>query len=90
MAENQSPVPNLNDIINEIMNECVHGEEEVHLEPQPETVENEKPEAQPEVEELAEKRRTTRRQEAVGPTEGIEAEGDKDFISVEAKALWNK
>ena len=26
----------------------------------------------------------------MGPTEGIEIEGDKDFINAEAKALWNK
>ena len=90
MAENQSPVPNLNEIINEIMNECVHGEEEVHMEPQPETVENVEPEAQPEIEEPTEERRTARRHEVVSLTEGIETEGDKDFISAEDKALWNK
>ena len=61
MAENQSLVPNLNEMINEIMNECVHGEEEVHLEPQPETVVNAKPEAQPKVEEPAEEERATKR-----------------------------
>ena len=26
----------------------------------------------------------------MGPTKGIEIEGDKSFISAEAKALWNK
>ena len=26
----------------------------------------------------------------MSPTEGMETEGDKDFISVEAQALWNK
>ena len=77
-------------MINEIMNECVHGEEEVHLEPQPETVENAEPEAQPEVEEPIEEERAAKRQRTVGPTEGIEIEDDKDFISAEAKALWNK
>ena len=90
MAENQSPVTNLNEMINEIMNECVHGEEEVHLEPQPETVTNAEPEAQPEVEEPAEEERATKRQRTVGPTEGIETEDDKNFISLEDKALWNK
>ena len=90
MAENQSLVPNLNEMINEIMNECVHGEEEVHLEPQPETVENAEPETQREVEEPAEERKAAKRQRTVGPTEGIEIEGNKDFISTEAKDLWNK
>ena len=61
MEENQSPVLNLNEMINEIMNECVHGEEEVHLEPQPEIVENAEPETQLEVEEPAEERRATKR-----------------------------
>ena len=77
-------------MINEIMNECVHGEEEVHLEPQPETVANAEPEAQPEVEEPAEEERVTKRQRIVRHTEGIETEGNKDFISTEAQALWNK
>ena len=44
MAENQNLVPNLS----EMMNEYDHGEEEVHLEPQPRTVITEEPEAQPE------------------------------------------
>ena len=26
----------------------------------------------------------------MSPTEGIEIEGDKDFISAEAQALWNR
>ena len=43
MAENQNSVLNLNDIINEIMNEYAHEEEEVHLEPQPKTVANAEP-----------------------------------------------
>ena len=90
MAENQSPVPNLNEIINEIMNESVHGEEEVYLEPQPETVANIEPEAQPEVEEPAEEERAAKRQRTVRHTEGIETKGDKDFISAEAQALCNK
>ena len=90
MAEHQSPVPNLNEIINEIMNECVHREEEVHLEPQPETVANTEHEAQPKIEKPAEEERATKRQRTVRHTDGIETEGDKDFISVEAQALWNK
>ena len=90
MAENQNPVLNLNEMINEIMNEYAHEEKEVHLEPQLETIENAEPKAQLEVEEPAEEKRTTRRQGALNPTEGIETEGDKDFISAEAQALWNK
>ena len=44
------------------MNEYVHGEEEVHLEPQPETVIIEEPEAQPEAGELIEEGRKAKRQ----------------------------
>ena len=53
MAENQNLVPNLS----EMMNEYVHGEEEVHLEPQPGTIITEEPEAQPEAREPAEEGR---------------------------------
>ena len=56
-------------MINEIMNEYSHGEEEVHLEPQPKTVANVEPEAQPEVEEPAEEERATKRQRIVRHTE---------------------
>ena len=90
MEENQSHVLNLNDMINEIMNECVHGEEDVYLEPQPETVANVEPEAQLEVEESTEEERATKRHRTVRHTEGIEIEGDKDFIFAKAQALWNK
>ena len=89
MAENQNHVPNLNEMINEIMNEYAHEEEEVHLEPQPETVANEEPEAQPEVEESTEEKRAAKRQRTVRHTEENETEGEKDFISAEAQALWN-
>ena len=61
MAENQNPVSDHNEMINEIMNEYTHEEEEVHLEPQPETIENAEPQAQLEVEEPAKVRRTSRR-----------------------------
>ena len=53
MAENQNLVPNLS----EMMNEYVHGEEEVHLEPQPGTVIIEELEAQLEAGEPAEEGR---------------------------------
>ena len=58
MAENQNLVPNLS----EMMNEHVHGEEEVHLEPQPGTVITEELEAQPEAGEPAEEGRKAKRQ----------------------------
>ena len=57
MAENQNLVPNLS----EMMNEYAHGEEEVHLEPQPGTVIPEEPEAQPEVGEPAKEGRKAKR-----------------------------
>ena len=85
MAENQNPFPNLN----EIMNEYAHEEEEVHLEPQPETVANAKSKSQYEVEELAKEERAAKRQRTVRYTEENEIEGVKDFISTEAQALWN-
>ena len=77
-------------MINEIMNECVYGEEEVYLEPQPKTVANAEPEAQPKVEELAEEERAAKRQRTVRHTKRIETEGNKDFIFAWAQALWNK
>ena len=89
MAENQNPVPNLNEMINEIMNEYAREEEEVHLEPQPETVANAEPKAQAKVEEPAEKERAAKRQRTVRHTKENETEGVKDFISAEAQSLWN-
>ena len=86
MAKNQNLVPNLS----EMMNEYAHGEEEVHLEPQPGTVITEEPEAQPEAGELAEERRKTKRQRLVRHNEEAESEGDKDFLATEAHALWKK
>ena len=53
MEENQNLVPNLS----EMMNEYVHREEEVHLEPQPGTIITEEPEAQPEAGEPVEEGR---------------------------------
>ena len=90
MAENQSLVPNLNEMINEIMNEYAHGEEEVHLEPQLGTVMIEEPEAQLEVGEPDEEGRKAKRQRSVRNNEETNPEGDKDFVSAKAHALWNK
>ena len=54
MADNQNHVLDLNRIINELMSEHCQGVEEVHLEPQSETIRNAEPETQPVVEESAE------------------------------------
>ena len=70
------------------MNKYAHGEEEVHLEPQPGTVMTEEPEAQPEA--GVEKGKKEKRHRSVRHNEEAESEGDKDFVSAEAHALWNK
>ena len=90
MVDNQIPVPDLNRIINELMNEYCHGVEEVHLEPQSETVTNAKQENQPAVEEPAEEERAAKRQKIVRRTEEEETESNKDHVFAEAKDLWNR
>ena len=80
MAENQNLVTNLTELINEY----AHGEEEVHLEPQPGTVITEEPEGQPEVGEPTEEERKAKRQRLVRHNEEAESEGDKGFVSSEA------
>ena len=90
MADNQTPVPDLNRIIDELMSEHCQGVEEVHLEPQSETVTNAEPKTQPAVEELAEEERAAKRQKTVSRTEEEETGSDKDFVSEEAKNLWNR
>ena len=60
MEDNQNPVPDLKRIINELMSKNCQGVEEVHLEPQSETVTNAEPETQPAVEEPAEKERVVK------------------------------
>ena len=40
--------------------------------------------------EPAEEGRKTKRQRSVRHNEEAEPEGDKDFVSIEAHALWNK
>ena len=69
MADNQIPVPDLNRIIDELMSEHRQGVEEVHLEPPTETVMNEEPETQPEMEEPVEEERAAKRQRVVERTE---------------------
>ena len=86
MAENQNLVPDLS----EMMNEYAPGEEEVHLEPQPETVITKEPEAQPEAEQLTEEGRKTKRQRSVRHNEEPKSEDEKTFVSAKAHALWNK
>ena len=86
MVENHNLVPNLS----EMMNEYAYGEEEVHLEPQPGTVITEEPEAHPEAGEPANEGRKAKRQRSVRHNEEAESEGDKDFVSTKAHALWNK
>ena len=90
MADNQNPVPNLNRIINELMNEHCLGVEEVHLEPQSETVTNAEAETQPIVEEPVEEEWAAKRQKTVRRTEEEETKSEKDFVSVEAKDIWNR
>ena len=90
MENNQILVPNLNGIINELMNAYCHGVEEVHLEPQSETVTNAESETQLAIEEPVEEERVAKRQKTVRRIEEEETKSDKDFVSVEAKDLWNR
>ena len=90
MTDNQNHVPDLNRIINELMSEHCQGVEEVHLEPQSETFTNVEPETQPAVEKPVEEERATKRQKIVRCTEEEETLSDKDFVSEEAKDLWNR
>ena len=90
MEDNQNLVSDLNRTINELMSEQCQGMEEVHLEPQSETVTNVEPETQPAVEELVEEERAAKRQKTVRRTEEEETGSDKDFVSEEAKDLWNR
>ena len=64
--------------------------EEVHLEPQSETVTNVEPKTQPAVEEPVEEERVAKRHKTVRRTEKEETRSDKDFVSEEAKDLWNR
>ena len=64
--------------------------EEVHLEPQFETVTNTEPKTQPIVEEPTEEERAAKRQKIVSRTEEEETRRDKYFVFEEAKDLWNR
>ena len=75
MAANQDEMANLNKLIDEIICENVEVVEEVQSENQPEEEVNVEKGNQPEEDELPEREET---------------EEEKDFISEEAKELWNK
>ena len=90
MAENQNDLPDLNGMINEIMNEYASQEEEVHLEPQPKEVTTAEPRNQLGMEEPVEEERATKEQKTVRRTEEEETEDNEAFISDEAHAIWNK
>ena len=72
------------------MSEHCQGVEEVHLEPQSETMTNAEPKNQPEMEGPVEEERAAKRQRVAEQTEKGEAEEDKDFVSAEAKNIWTK
>ena len=90
MEDNQIPISDLNKIIDELMSEHYQGVEEVHLEPQSETVTNAEPETQLAVEKPTEEERVAKRKKIVSRTEEEETGSDKDFVSEEAKDLWNR
>ena len=75
MASNQDEVNNLNKMIDEIMRDDVEAVEEAQPETQPEKEVNAEEGNQPEEDEHPER---------------VETEEEKDFISLEAKELWNK
>ena len=90
MDENQKDTLNLNGMINEIMREYVQGEEEVHLEPQPEEMTYVKPETQPEEEEQTVEERATKRKRIAEQEKKGENDEEEDFVSAEAQSLWNR
>ena len=75
MAAHQEDVTNLNRLIDEIMRDNVEAVEEIQTENQPEEERNVEKGKQPEEEEQPEREIT---------------EEEKDYISQEAKELWNK
>ena len=90
MADIQILVPDLNRIIDELMSEHCQGVEEVHLEPQSETMMNAEPENQPEIEEPIEEERAAKRQRVAEQTKEGESKEYKDFVSAKAKDIWTK
>ena len=65
MVDNQIPILNLHRIIDELISDHCQGMEEVHLEPQSETMRNAEQETQPKMEELVEEERASKRQRVV-------------------------
>ena len=63
--------------------------EEVHLEPQSQSITNVEPETQPVVEEPVEEERVAKRRKSVRRTEEEETESE-DFVSAKAKDIWNR
>ena len=61
MADNHIPVPDLNRLIDELMSEHCQGVEEVHLEPQSETMTKVEQENQPGMEEPVEEEMAAKR-----------------------------
>ena len=72
------------------MSDHCQGIEEVHLEPQFETMINAELEKKSEMEEPVEEERAAKRQRVAEQMEEGESEEDKDFVSAEAKDIWTK
>ena len=83
MAKNQNLVPNLS----VMMNEYTQEEEEVHQEPQTESIPTEELEAQPETEQPVEERRRPKRPRSVSHNEDTESEEERAFFSAQAHAV---
>ena len=73
-----------------MMEEYAAGEEEVHLEPQPETTPVVEPERQGEEQIPAQKGKKQRRTEQRRAEQAEDFEDDKSFISDESYSLWEK
>ena len=86
MAEPQSLVPNLN----EIMEEYTAGEEEVHLEPQTEITPVAELEVQKEAQNSAHKGKKQKTAEKSRVEQAKEVEDKEAFISDEAYSFWEK
>ena len=86
MEEPQSLVPNLN----EMMEEYITGEEEVHLEPQTKTTLVAEPEVQKEAQNPAHKGKKQKIAEKSRVEHAKEAEDNEAFISDEAYSFWKK
>ena len=86
MAESQSLVPNLNEMIEEY----TAGEEEIHLEPQTETTQVAEPEVQKEAQNPAHKERKKKRVEKSRAKQAKKVEDNEAFISDESYSFWKE